>query len=708
MARRNSSNRPQTNPLPNPNGPDEGLSEELSDLLEEALFDVTRRPQQTQASRTPRPQPQRSARRNPNPRTTATNLSMGRNNQNSCMDCSKDMLGMLYIINESTVKILDALKAEHLLDKKKADQLKKERETKDRKDKENMMESTGRRMSRTLSTIVAPIRNALDAILKFILFTIAGRVVTKILKWFVDPANKKKVESLTRFLKDWWPAILGAFVLFGTKFGAAIRSTVGIVIKTILHLKKIGIPGILSGLKQAGLKTLPIALLAGGGILAYKMFGDNKEETSDASKPPSSSPPTKGGISAPAAFNGGLVRGMNFLFPEQRHISEIGFAEGGHIDEETGLRITGAGPDTQLIAAQPGEVVMSKAAVDKYGADTFLKMNRMAGANNQPRFVNNIQLAQQGGMVGGMMQGIKNLGGNIMNSMPNFTKPAGAIKSAPPSGPKISAADYNSLLAIAAAEDSDPQGRADVAQSIYNRLHAGSAYGMNFLPSGGRNTIKDIITGKGQYEPTFKNRNDWLGITDRDSAARALANAKNLSLKAAMQMLNETEKALKNPALQMNAQTHVGGRPSFFGVSQQQHMKGDDVLRYDMINGKRVNRKDNFFTNYPAENSDYARKRGNIAAPIPVQMYATDGDLQSAMPSQLQLAARNPSLVPPGPRPREGTVTITELPPISMGGQGSQGIPQSSAQVPDFPVIPSYSDRYGPDGKLNRLGIVMA
>ena len=42
------------------------------------------------------------------------------------------------------------------------------------------------------------------------------------------------------------------------------------------------------------------------------------------------------------------------------------------------------GPDTQLIAAQPGEVVMSKKAVQTYGANNLLAMNKNAGGTNVP------------------------------------------------------------------------------------------------------------------------------------------------------------------------------------------------------------------------------------------------------------------------------------------------------------------------------------
>jgi hypothetical protein len=651
-------------------------------------------------------------------------LSLGSNKDNNCCNCCDDMLGMLNIINDSVSKILSALKAESLLDKKKTDEIRKNQEEQERKEKENLLESSGRKLSRTFQQAFVPIKSAMDAIFKFILFTLAGRAIGKILKWFADPANEKKVKSLTRFLKDWWPALLGAFVLFGTKFGGAIRASIGAVISTVLYLRKIGIPGILAGLKSLGIKGLAFGALAGAGILGYKLL----TKADEGSTQESSKTPNKGG-DAPTSpsgtqkfSNGGIVRGINFLLPEEKHVSEIGYAEGGHIDEASGIAITGAGPDTQLIAAQPGEVVMSKAAVDKFGADTFLRMNLQAGSSNQPKFTNNIQFAKEGGLVGGIMSGIKSAGSNMMKGMPQFGKPAKAINSytEPTNSPKISDSDFNTLLAIASAEDSDPQGRADVAQSIYNRLFAGSsAYGLNFMPTGRRNTIKDIITGKGQYEPTFKNRNDWLSINDRKSAAFALANSKKIDISSAMQMLNETEKALRNSQLQMNAQQHVGGRPSFFGTSQLKHMKGDDALRYDMVNGKKVPRKDNFFTNYPAENTKYHKERGTVAAPIPSMLYSQPGNEQSFIPrnnlqpgngqsslprTSLQLSSMVPTVRAPGPR-SAGKVTITELPPINLKKQGPKGGTSASTDVPDFSAIPPYSDRYGDNGTLATLGI---
>jgi len=68
--------------------------------------------------------------------------------------------------------------------------------------------------------------------------------------------------------------------------------------------------------------------------------------------------------------------------PEEKEAS--GMAGGGKVTGDTGEKISGMGPDTQLVALQPGEVVMSKKAVDAYGANNLLAMNAAAGGTNRP------------------------------------------------------------------------------------------------------------------------------------------------------------------------------------------------------------------------------------------------------------------------------------------------------------------------------------
>ena len=180
-------------------------------------------------------------------------------------------------------------------------------------------------------------------------------------------------------------------------------------------------------------------------------------------------------------------------------------------------------------------------------------------------------------------------------------------------GPKMSTADYYSLLAISALEDDDPQGRADVAQALYNRLEGHKA-GSNYFQKD--NSLKSHIVAKQQFEPTFYNKSDWHKIVNMETAITALIMSKkgrerNWTRDYAIKTLMETEKSLLNPELQMKAAEHVKGRTYFLGTSEQDNMQSGDVLR---------NPTDNFFSMWYDENNLYGQGGVPSAASIPSRM----------------------------------------------------------------------------------------
>jgi murein DD-endopeptidase MepM/ murein hydrolase activator NlpD len=123
-------------------------------------------------------------------------------------------------------------------------------------------------------------------------------------------------------------------------------------------------------------------------------------------------------------------------------------------------------------------------------------------------------------------------------------------------------ADFWSLLAICALEDGYPQGRADVAQSIYNRV--GSPM---YQP-----TIAEVIKYKAGYQPAFANAKgdisqNFANIKDKTTAIKALADKQYKKSSdptaAATKALKETWEALKDPNNQNNAKQLIQGRTDF-------------------------------------------------------------------------------------------------------------------------------------------------
>ena len=114
---------------------------------------------------------------------------------------------------------------------------------------------------------VKPFTGILDRLKKFAMFTFAGFLADKVIKFFTDPANVKKREAVLNFLEDHGPKIFAGALLFLTPLGGLF---VGLT-QTVLRV----IGGVGGGiLRRAirllatplGLKALAIALAAVGGF----------------------------------------------------------------------------------------------------------------------------------------------------------------------------------------------------------------------------------------------------------------------------------------------------------------------------------------------------------------------------------------------------------------------------------------------------------
>lgn len=303
--------------------------------------------------------------------------------------------------------------------KKDNDDKRKERENKKRGFSESALEKSIDRIKNITTKLLAPVRGILDKIFNFLYYTFLGTAFTKFVKWANNPENAEKIKSISRFLKDHWPALLAAYILFGTTLGRFVRSITATLLRGIARFAM----------------TNPIAasaLAAGAATLGAEMWRqgeENKQIGREAKqrnvKPEVVKKEVDQAKSSPWAMfgetfsklgpfgalsGGGKVRRIS----NEVDVNDIAFAGGGSIDEGSGLKITGAGPDTQLVAAQPGEIMMSKKAVDRYGANFFLDLNKSAGGTNIPKMVNNIQLAQGGGIIGSIGEFLSRGTGRVM------------------------------------------------------------------------------------------------------------------------------------------------------------------------------------------------------------------------------------------------------------------------------------------------------
>ena len=305
--------------------------------------------------------------------------------------------------------ILEVIKKDQKFEEKQANKESKKGEREKRSARESKLEKKDNVLLKTAKKVLAPVKSIFDKIIEFFTTIFLGRALMKLLDWFGDKENGRKIDSIIRFLGDWWPAILGGFLLFGTGLGGLISSTAGLL--TMFT------PKILKLLKN------PIVLGAGlfaAGALIPKMFPQTVED--DADKQANKAVDEKGKEQASADIraqneNRGVLGSVSDFFTgagqereEQSQRIETGqekrygfFGEvkeppkemngGGKVKGKTGI-------DKVPAMLTNGEFVMSTGAVQKYGLDTMMSMNAAGGGTNKPKVMQGTMYANEGGPVG--------------------------------------------------------------------------------------------------------------------------------------------------------------------------------------------------------------------------------------------------------------------------------------------------------------------
>lgn len=328
-------------------------------------------------------------------RTTTVSRANIVSNQNKS-DCCTEQVDILEKILKSIKNIGELLLIQQTLSYSGKRKGYITEEEKRRRNAEKEFEQSTKNLKQSFAKLFTPIQGIMDSIIGFLVANILGKAFIDILKWATDPKNQKMMSSLGRFFKDWWPALLGTFVLYCTSFGKFVRSSVGFVISLGKYIATNGFRALRSILASAGRNALIGGAILAGTVGTGYLVGNAMRASENNSGAPAT--PNFGTTSPKQSFaNGGLVK---FLKQRKTNINDISFDGGGPVDRSSGMPITGAGPDTQLVALSPGEYVMTRAAVNRYGSNYFESLNKSVGKISRPGKANNIQLANQGGEVG--------------------------------------------------------------------------------------------------------------------------------------------------------------------------------------------------------------------------------------------------------------------------------------------------------------------
>ena len=289
-------------------------------------------------------------------------------------------------ILQSVNSILGTLKEDQKSKKKTADQERRKGERSKRKGKEDKLESgIFKGLVKSANKILKPVQGLLSRILTFISTILIGKVLQKIVGWMGDPENKGKLEAIGKFLEVTWPAILGAFLIFSTGLGGVITGLIGLVAKFL--------PKIVATIAKLAAIN-PLATIAvvggaaafGGAYVASQMNESNRDKENKEDD--------KSTVTPAETRETGETPSGSQLQREQILQRGMGMAFSG------GGRVPGSGnKDTVPAMLTPGEYVMSKGAVQKYGKGTMESMNAMGGGSGIPSFGNGMMYASSGGEV---------------------------------------------------------------------------------------------------------------------------------------------------------------------------------------------------------------------------------------------------------------------------------------------------------------------
>ena len=310
-------------------------------------------------------------------------------------------------IKKSVENIFKVLSGQFKAIQKQSDKDRRNKQKNRRSKKEGDLEGIRQGMMNQARKLAAPTFDLLDRLFKFIGTVLLGRGMIKLFDWLADPKNQGKVEALGKFLQDWWPVLLGLFVMFATPLGTLISTVLAGVVKLSLFMARKAIPALVSFAKAHPLAAAAIGTTIAAGALAFRAKDSTEQQLEDKGMSNATPKEQADELSKPGSIMETFTRGVLPSLNDPPKYAGGGqvkrtMPSGGKVTQSTGRRVRGAGKDTQMIVAQPGEVVMSKPAVDKIGAPFLLNLNKMGGGTNQPNYskFGDIQFAQGGGLVG--------------------------------------------------------------------------------------------------------------------------------------------------------------------------------------------------------------------------------------------------------------------------------------------------------------------
>jgi hypothetical protein len=313
--------------------------------------------------------------------------------------------------------LLDNIRTMNEIEEQQAEVQRKKDEQKAREKKENRREKVKNFLVKPITKALAPVNNLFQKIIDGLFKLIFAKALIKLIDWFTDPKNKEKIDAIGRFIKDFWPAIVAGFLIFGTGLGGFAKTLLGTAGRIIGGLLRLSIKlakittklalkagkGLLKIAKGNPITTALVggAVLAGTGAFIASQQNENRREGLDAADDASVVTPKE-------AREEGKTPGGSQLMQESILQRGMAFSGGGLAPKGTdvvptmltpGAGLASKGTDVVPAMLTPGEFIMSKGAVDTFGTDFMESINSMGGGSNKPKKIDGTTYAAEGGSI---------------------------------------------------------------------------------------------------------------------------------------------------------------------------------------------------------------------------------------------------------------------------------------------------------------------
>jgi hypothetical protein len=322
-----------------------------------------------------------------------------------------DMSGVLTKIAGDVNIIKGIVEAQKNIEEDKIEDTREAREKKKRSMAENLMEG-GKKMyekvAGTFGKVLAPAKGIFESIFKFLALFFLGSALMKILDWFGNPANKDKIQSIFRFLKDFWPVIAaGIIALMGPipAFVAAIGLAFAVVPKIIDFVKSI------FGLNKDVDKEIKKEEKDYEKNRRTLQPDTDKEEKEQPVKQEETPPEQQvKQEETPSEQQDAEKMNKGGMVPDRGNVTKMN--QGGEVPGQ-------GNTDTVPAMLTPGEFVLTKDAVNKVGADTLYNINAAAGGVGKPSQQEPAKPTKKSKMKTSTVGTMMNMGGMKMGGMTN-------------------------------------------------------------------------------------------------------------------------------------------------------------------------------------------------------------------------------------------------------------------------------------------------